>query len=80
MIIDPQAITFFLAGYETTNALLSFTAYLLATNQDVQEKLYAEIESRAPTRDNLGYDIISKMEYLDMVVNESLRMYPPAVM
>ncbi|XP_022082383.1 cytochrome P450 3A24-like [Acanthaster planci] len=74
-----QAITFFLAGYETTNTLLSFTAYLLATNQDVQEKLHAEIDDLAPTRDNLGYDVIAKMEYLDMVINESLRMYPPAV-
>lgn len=74
-----QAILFFLAGYETTNTLLSFTAYLLATNQDAQEKLHSEIDDIAPTRDNLGYDIINKMEYLDMVINESLRMYPPAV-
>ncbi|XP_038066484.1 cytochrome P450 3A41-like [Patiria miniata] len=75
-----QSLTFFLAGYETTNTLLGFTAYLLATNQDTQEKLHAEIDNLAPTRDNLGYDVISKMEYLDMVINESLRMYPPAVM
>ncbi|XP_038067034.1 cytochrome P450 3A6-like [Patiria miniata] len=74
-----QAVTFFLAGYETTNTLLCFTAYLLATNQDTQEKLHAEIDNLAPTRDNLGYDVIAKMEYLDMVINESLRMYPPAV-
>ena len=66
-----------MAGYETTNTLLSFTAYLLATNQNVQEKLHAEIDDIAPTGDNLGYDVISKMEYLDMVVNETLRMYPP---
>ncbi|XP_038069744.1 cytochrome P450 3A24-like [Patiria miniata] len=75
-----QSLTFFLAGYETTNTLLSFTAYLLATNQDTQEKLHAEIDNLAPTRDNLGYDVIAKMEYMDMVINESLRMYPPAVM
>ena len=71
---------FFLAGYETTNTLLSFTAYLLATNQDVQEKLKEEIDRLAPSRDGVGYDTIAKMEYLDMVVCESLRMYPPAVM
>ncbi|XP_022082458.1 uncharacterized protein LOC110974857 [Acanthaster planci] len=72
-----QAVQFFLAGYETTNSLLTFTAYLLATNQDVQEKLHAEIDNLAHTKDNLGYDVIAKMEYLDMVINESLRMYPP---
>ncbi len=75
-----QAVVFFLAGYETTNALLTFAAYLLAVNQDIQEKLHAEIDNLAPTRDDLGYDIINKMDYLDMVINETLRMYPPAVM
>ncbi|XP_071785224.1 cytochrome P450 3A24-like [Asterias amurensis] len=76
--VTAQAILFFLAGYETTNTLLCFASYLLATNQDIQEKLLAEIDSHAPTRDNLGYEVISKMEYLDMVVSETLRMYPPA--
>ncbi|XP_038066485.1 cytochrome P450 3A24-like [Patiria miniata] len=74
-----QSLIFFLAGYDTSTAMLSLTAYLLATNQDAQEKLHAEIDNLAPTRDNLGYDVIAKMEYLDMVINESLRMYPPTV-
>lgn len=73
-------MTFFLAGYETTNTLLCFASYLLATNQDVQEKLHAEIADIAPNKESLGYDTIAKMDYLDMVVNETLRMYPPAVM
>ena len=44
------------------------------------EKLKEEIDRLAPSRDGVGYDTIAKMEYLDMVVCESLRMYPPAVM
>ncbi len=71
-----QGIIFFLAGYETTNALLSFVAYAMATNPDIQEKLHAEIDTCAPTRDSIGYDVISKMDYLDKVVSETLRMYP----
>ncbi|XP_038067044.1 cytochrome P450 3A24-like [Patiria miniata] len=75
--IMAQAVQFFLAGYETTNTLLTFTAFVLATNQDVQEKLHAEIDNLDPTKGNLGYDVIGKMEYLDMVISETLRMYPP---
>ncbi|XP_038065745.1 cytochrome P450 3A24-like isoform X2 [Patiria miniata] len=77
--VQAQAITFFTAGMETTSTLLSLTAYLLAMNQDIQEKLHAEIDNLAPTGDSLGYDVIPKMEYLDMVISESLRLYPPAV-
>ncbi|XP_033645947.1 cytochrome P450 3A24-like [Asterias rubens] len=72
-----QSIIFFFAGYETVSALLIFVTYAMATNPDIQEKLHAEIDDSAPTRDSLNYDVIFKMEYLDKVVSETLRMYPP---
>ncbi|XP_022108638.1 cytochrome P450 3A9-like isoform X2 [Acanthaster planci] len=75
-----QALTFFSAGYETTNTVLSLTAYLLAMNQDVQEKLYAEIDSLTPTRNDVTYGVIHNMVYLDMVISESLRLFPPVVL
>ena len=73
-----QSIIFFLAGYETTSSLLGFASYLLALNPDVQDTLYAEIQDKAPSRDVIGYDVVNKMTYLDMVICESLRVYPPA--
>ena len=39
-----NALTFVLAGSETTGAALSYTSYLLALHPDVQEKLQAEID------------------------------------
>ena len=39
-----QAMTFLLAGYETTSNTLSFISYVLATNPDIQEKLIKSIE------------------------------------
>ena len=42
--IVAQAITFLLAGYETTSNALSYTSYLLALHPEVQEKLSKEIE------------------------------------
>ena len=43
--ITSHAISFMLAGSETTSTALSYTSYLLALNPHVQEKLQAEIDS-----------------------------------
>ncbi|XP_070556747.1 cytochrome P450 3A8-like [Ptychodera flava] len=74
-----QSITFFLAGYETTSTLMGFVAYAMATNPDIQEKLCTEIDDVMSEYGEPTYEAISKMPYLDMVVCEALRMYPPAV-
>jgi cytochrome P450 family 9 len=55
-------------------------AYDLALNPDVQQKLFKEI---AATNEELGgknlnYDALQKMKYLDMVISEGLRKWPPA--
>ncbi|XP_055014023.1 cytochrome P450 3A40 isoform X2 [Boleophthalmus pectinirostris] len=73
-----QAMIFLFAGYETTSSSLSFLAYNLATNPEVMEKLQAEIDSTFPNKAPLRYQELMQMEYLDSVVNESLRLYPIA--
>jgi len=56
-------------------------AYAIATNSDVQQKCYEEIiEACDGKTEMLDYDSVkNKLTYLDMVVQESLRMYPAAV-
>ena len=71
---------FFIAGYETTNSTLGFIVYSLATNPEVQKKLIDEIDEVTPTRDSVNYNTIAKMPYLDSVVCETLRLYPPATL
>ncbi|XP_071478584.1 cytochrome P450 3A24-like [Diadema antillarum] len=73
-----QAIIFFTAGYETTNTLLGFVFYLLSTHPEIQEKLIEEVDEMTPSRDSVGYTSIATMPYLDQVVCETLRIYPPA--
>ncbi|MDL1310912.1 cytochrome P450 [Yersinia pestis] len=73
-----QSVIFIFAGYETTSSALSFILYELATNPDVQTKLQQEIDAALPNKAPVTYDILVQMEYLDMVVNESLRIYPIA--
>ena len=43
--IVADAVTFLLAGYETTSSFLTYASYLLALNPEVQEKLSIEISS-----------------------------------
>ncbi|KAJ8045035.1 Cytochrome P450 3A24 [Holothuria leucospilota] len=75
-----QAMTFFLAGYETTRIALSCLSYALATNPNLQEKLYKEIQQAASTSETLSYDAVNKIEYLEMFLNETLRLYPPGIL
>eukprot|EP00057_Strongylocentrotus_purpuratus_P031817 XP_785761.3 PREDICTED: cytochrome P450 3A56 [Strongylocentrotus purpuratus] len=75
-----QAIIFFLAGYATIHTTLGFVTYCLATNPEVQDKLIEEIDNETPTRDDVGYNSIAKMSYLDNVVCEILRLYPASVL
>ncbi|XP_050307090.1 cytochrome P450 6k1-like [Anthonomus grandis grandis] len=73
-----QAITFFIAGFETTSNLLGFTLYELSLRPDCQEKLRQEIfelfgdDCSTP----MSFDKIQQMQYLDMVIAETLRRYP----
>ncbi|NXU29494.1 CP3AT protein, partial [Thalassarche chlororhynchos] len=72
-----QAITFVFAGYETTSSTLSYLSYNLATHPDVQQRLQDEIDANLPNKATPTYNAIMQMEYLDMVVNETLRLFPP---
>jgi cytochrome P450 len=73
-----QALLFFLAGFDTTESLLTFTAYELALNPEVQEKLAEEIiPTMEESRGQLTYEALQTFEYLDMVISETLRHHPP---
>jgi cytochrome P450 len=72
-----QVITIFLAGYETVANALSWTWYLLSENPDCEQRLHKEIDhelqGRKPT-----FDDVPRLRYVEMVLAESMRLYPPA--
>jgi cytochrome P450 len=72
-----EVITLFLAGHETTALTLSWTWWLLAQHLQAEAKLHAELDAvlggRTPTLEDLP-----KLRYLDRVITESMRLYPPA--
>ncbi|KAJ8357393.1 hypothetical protein SKAU_G00201870 [Synaphobranchus kaupii] len=73
------ALIFLAAGYETTSKSLAFLVYNLATNPGAMKKLQDEIDEVFPNKAPVTYEHLIHMEYLDMVLNESLRLYPIAL-
>ncbi|XP_051154633.1 cytochrome P450 6k1-like [Leptopilina boulardi] len=72
-----QAAVFFTGGFETSSTTMSFAFYELAVNIDVQNKLRFEIEEALQANDGkITYDMVMTLPYLDMVLSETLRLYP----
>ncbi|KAB0800729.1 hypothetical protein PPYR_06468 [Photinus pyralis] len=74
-----QAFIFFLAGFETTSATMSFAVFEMCVNLDIQERARQDVRSALRKYDNqLTYECLTEMPYLDTVISETLRKYPPA--
>ncbi|KAM9350433.1 cytochrome P450 3A40-like [Symphorus nematophorus] len=71
-----QAMLFIFAGYETSSSTLGFVAYNLATHPEIQKRLQDEVDETFPEKVQPTYEALMQMEYLDMVVNETMRLYP----
>ncbi|KAK7789226.1 hypothetical protein R5R35_007051 [Gryllus longicercus] len=77
-LLAAQAFVFFLAGFETSSTTMSFALHELTMNPDVQTKLREEVDRVLEEHGGeLSYDALKNMEYLDKVINETLRKYPP---
>jgi cytochrome P450 len=72
-----QAMTLIAAGHETTSNALAWTFYLLARNPDKYDTLRAEAANVLGGRTATAADL-PQMPYLDAVIMEAMRIYPPA--
>ena len=72
-----EVVTLFLAGHETTANALTWASYLLSTHVAVARRLHTEVDEtlqgRVPTASDLP-----NLAYTRMVIDETLRLYPPA--
>ena len=73
------ALVLLIAGYDTTGMTLSYLAYAMAKNPEIQQKLQAEVDQAF--EDNNGempdYNVIQSLPYIDMVLHETLRKFNP---
>lgn len=79
--IIAQCLLFFLAGFDTTSTTLSFAAYELAVNPEIQEKLRIEVSdlNKKLNGEAVSYDDIKNLNYLKLFVMEVLRKWTPGV-
>lgn len=72
-----NAYVFLLAGYQTTSSALAYTTHLFSIHPDIQEKVYQEVMDNIGMEDDITYENVNSLTYMELVINESLRMYPP---
>ncbi|MGZ3420614.1 MAG: cytochrome P450 [Polyangiales bacterium] len=74
-----EALTLFAAGHETTANALTYALMLLGEHPEIDARVQAELARVLGDRAARSADV-SKLELVDAVVKESLRLYPPAYM
>jgi cytochrome P450 len=77
--VRDEVIIIFLAGHETSALAATYVWYLLSLYPEEEAKLHAELDAvlggRVPTHDDL-----ENLSYTRMVIDEAMRLYPPAPM
>jgi cytochrome P450 len=72
-----EVVTIFVAGHETTAVALTWAFYLLSQHPDMEARLHAELaevlDGRTP-----GVADVPNLRFTRMVIDETLRLYPPA--
>jgi cytochrome P450 family 6 len=75
--IAAQAFLFYIAGSDTSSSLVAYTLYELTLNPELMERVKTEIsEVLAGNNNEITYDCLQEMKFLDLCIQETLRKYP----
>ncbi|XP_055610254.1 cytochrome P450 4d2-like [Uranotaenia lowii] len=78
--IREEVDTFTFAGHDTTASALTFLLYNIAKHPVVQQKLYDAVCSVVKNSKHLDISTLNNLPYLDLVIKETLRLFPPVPM
>lgn len=76
--IKDQALTFVLAGHETTSNLMTWIFYVLMTNEQLLQTCRKEVDQVLPSGMTPTFEDMGKLIVCEAVIHEALRLYPPA--
>ncbi|XP_026810291.1 probable cytochrome P450 6a13 [Rhopalosiphum maidis] len=78
--IVANAFVMFLAGFETVSTAVSFCLHELSLNKSIQDRVRQEIQLKLSQNDGkIDHALLMELNYLDMVIAETLRKYPALV-
>ncbi|CAF3654763.1 unnamed protein product [Rotaria socialis] len=76
--IKDEALTFVFAGHETTGNLIVWTLYMLMTDEPVLRACRDEVDRVLSDNIDLTYENMSDLVVCEAILQETLRLYPPA--
>jgi len=74
--IREEVDTFMFEGHDTTSSGLAWAIYLIGQHPNVQTKLQEEVDRVLGEKISPNFNDLANLQYLGMVIKESLRMYP----
>lgn len=72
-----EALTIFIAGYDTTATALMWTFYALSQNPEVEARLQEELDSVLEGGRAATFEDLRRLQYTERVLCEAMRLYPP---
>ncbi|XP_050439571.1 probable cytochrome P450 6a14 [Adelges cooleyi] len=76
--IAANAFLMFVAGFETVSTTMSYCLYELALKKHIQDRVRNEIlTAKSKHNGEFSNEFLTELSYLEMVISETLRMYPP---
>lgn len=75
--IMADSFTFIMAGSETTATVLTGITFFLLKNPETMRKLVKEVRETFTSQDMIKSDSTARLKYLNAVIEEGLRMFPP---
>ncbi|OWF42681.1 cytochrome P450 4F8-like [Mizuhopecten yessoensis] len=78
--IRAEVDTFLFEGHDTTASAVTWALYCCAKYPEEQEKIYQELTFLTDNNDYMGWDSIKGIDYLNLFIKETMRMYSPVPM
>ncbi|XP_063701761.1 probable cytochrome P450 313a1 [Culicoides brevitarsis] len=74
--IRQNIIAIIFAGYETTAVTITYAILMLAMHPEIEKLVVQEIDEFYKKGDVIDYDLLKNLNYLEMVVKETMRLFP----